>query len=482
MYGTGNNLLLSVNADIESKIALAGVRALGLVDVHINRPLWKLLDCNDVSITDMSQYYQKLHDDSISNLVQDSSPMFDENYQMFENYPPEKDLFGFFALHAVEENNEELDVLTTQALELILASILSVIKRQLVDHLTGGKHSDPNEDLMLISQSVPKTNQSNESNFGQLDRIKRFKPNATTAHIEGMVLYVNNKTSDWLDTQCNEADIMQKDANECWTELVRCLQQKVPGVKKEPMEIGASSSQGLVDQYLSGEFDVSMKCEEAEEEVATHSTEKFYQLSCFIEKEVKYMHTGLRSRLEEHITKNSPTLGRDAVYKKSSKLKRIPAYLAIQFVRFYYKEKEAINAKILKDVKFPISLDVYDLCSEKLKEQLAPMRDRFKEQEDKKAEELQKAKVSGKTDEKKEIKLKQEPYSFPDDVGSNNSGYYELQAVLTHKGRSSSSGHYVAWVRRKGDDWYMYDDDNVSPVTAEDVLRLSGGGMYDNIL
>ena len=36
------------------------------------------------------------------------------------------------------------------------------------------------------------------------------------------------------------------------------------------------------------------------------------------------------------------------------------------------------------------------------------------------------------------------------DVGSNNSGYYELNAVLTHKGRSSSSGHYVAWVRRKG--------------------------------
>ena len=34
------------------------------------------------------------------------------------------------------------------------------------------------------------------------------------------------------------------------------------------------------------------------------------------------------------------------------------------------------------------------------------------------------------------------------DVGSNNSGFYQLNAVLTHKGRSSSSGHYVAWVRR----------------------------------
>lgn len=36
------------------------------------------------------------------------------------------------------------------------------------------------------------------------------------------------------------------------------------------------------------------------------------------------------------------------------------------------------------------------------------------------------------------------------DVGSNNSGFYELSAVLTHQGRSSNSGHYVGWARRKG--------------------------------
>ncbi len=46
-----------------------------------------------------------------------------------------------------------------------------------------------------------------------------------------------------------------------------------------------------------------------------------------------------------------------------------------------------------------------------------------------------------------------EDYWFSDDMGSNNSGYYELQAVLTHKGRSSNSGHYVAWVKHKGDTW-----------------------------
>lgn len=64
------------------------------------------------------------------------------------------------------------------------------------------------------------------------------------------------------------------------------------------------------------------------------------------------------------------------------------------------------------------------------------------------------------------------------DLGSNNSGYYTLKAVLTHKGRSSSSGHYVAWVHQKNDTWLKCDDDNVSPITSEEVLKLSGGGDW----
>ena len=35
-------------------------------------------------------------------------------------------------------------------------------------------------------------------------------------------------------------------------------------------------------------------------------------------------------------------------------------------------------------------------------------------------------------------------------TGENRSGLYELTAVLTHIGRSSDSGHYMAWVRAEG--------------------------------
>ena len=44
------------------------------------------------------------------------------------------------------------------------------------------------------------------------------------------------------------------------------------------------------------------------------------------------------------------------------------------------------------------------------------------------------------------------------DPGSNNSGYYELIAVLTHRGRSSSSGHYVAWIRKQPGEWALVSE------------------------
>lgn len=165
-----------------------------------------------------------------------------------------------------------------------------------------------------------------------------------------------------------------------------------------------------------------------------------------------------------------------------SLISRLPAYLTIQFVRFQYKGKEGINAKVLKDIKFPIDFDAFELCTPELQEKLTPMRSKFKEVEDAKLENALKNKDKPKNFNKKDgedkEKVKREPYCFEDDLGSNNSGFYTLQAVLTHQGRSSSSGHYVGWVRQKGDQWMKFDDDVVSPVESEDILRLSGGGDW----
>lgn len=48
----------------------------------------------------------------------------------------------------------------------------------------------------------------------------------------------------------------------------------------------------------------------------------------------------------------------------------------------------ALDAVFFQDVKFTMSLDVYDLCTPELQAKLQPARDKFKELEDKKAEEM----------------------------------------------------------------------------------------------
>ena len=58
-------------------------------------------------------------------------------------------------------------------------------------------------------------------------------------------------------------------------------------------QAAASQPAGFIDQYMGGQFAINMKCVEAEGEPEVTSEESFYQLSCFIDKEVKYLHTGL---------------------------------------------------------------------------------------------------------------------------------------------------------------------------------------------
>ncbi len=92
----------------------------------------------------------------------------------------------------------------------------------------------------------------------------------------------------------------QQDANECWVQLMRLLQQKLPLApptgEVQPTE-GASGTQkkGFIDQYFGVTFESTLKCVEAEDEPVTKSTELVLQLSCFITQEVKYLHTGLKN-------------------------------------------------------------------------------------------------------------------------------------------------------------------------------------------
>ena len=87
------------------------------------------------------------------------------------------------------------------------------------------------------------------------------------------------------------------------------------------------------------------------------------------------------------------------------------------------------------------------------------------------------------------------PAEVRDDVGSSTTGLYELVGIVTHKGASANSGHYIGFVKKSAllpvnigneegkqglddgdEDWFKFDDEKVSIFPAEKLNTLEGGG------
>lgn len=274
---------------------------------------------------------------------------------------------------------------------------------------------------------------------------------------------------------------MQQDAEECWTQLLYTLSQSL----KSP---NSSGSPDIVKALFGIEFDNRIHCAESGEE--STETETVYSLKCHISQEVNHLHEGLKRGLKSELEKASPSLGRSAVYVKDSRINGLPRYLTIQFVRFFWKRESNQKAKILRKVDYPLSLDVYDFCSEDLRKKLEGPRQVLRDAEGKKAGLKTSEKTSSSTDGDVKMTEAEESSSGSGEASKTTqegvlpekehhlTGIYDLVAVLTHKGRSADSGHYVAWVKQENGKWVQFDDDNPIPQREEDIPKLSGGGDW----
>lgn len=299
----------------------------------------------------------------------------------------------------------------------------------------------------------------------------------------------------------------QQDAEEAWSQIVTQLRQKLM-VKEGEADVS------FIDKYLAGNFESVTECDDpAAKQVGEepiHSSDVFYKLDCHIGKETNHLHDGIMDGLEEKIEKNSPTLDRNAIYTKRSRVSRLPKYLTVHFVRFFWKRETRKKAKIMRKVSFPDELDAVEFCTDELKNQLVPVRNKLREvrkeeldaersrkrqknahkfeaekkaeeesgsmepmQKKKKAEEQKDPGTAGdkdtdaamtdafKTEAEYEAETaasinaaKRELAALVDpkvaaESGTNSSGLYELRGVITHQGASADSGHYTAYVKKQ---------------------------------
>ena len=253
----------------------------------------------------------------------------------------------------------------------------------------------------------------------------------------------------------------QQDADECVSLLLNNIHDtlKTKGNENEVF------SKILIDELFGIEMQINMKNIEDTSEIKTKK-DILYKLICYIDSNTLELVEGLKKSLKENLDLFSDKLQRNTVFEKSQLINRLPNYLTVQFMRFYWKQANALTgakagkAKILKSVIFSKVIDVYDMCTEETKELLNIGRKietkLLKDDKDFKVENV-------KREEGKEY--------VP-------TGRYQLLSVITHQGRSSESGHYIGWVHKKDDKWLKYDDADVTMVTTNEVLELKGGGDW----
>jgi ubiquitin carboxyl-terminal hydrolase 14 len=337
----------------------------------------------------------------------------------------------------------------------------------------------------------------------------------------------------------------QQDAEECLTKVLQCLRAARDPATGKP----AADALFGVHQLTRLECSETGETRDFPEEIS-------YALKCNIAGDTSHLSQGLELALKADREMASEKLGRTVEWHGSSRLVGpLPPHMPVQLVRFFFKADVQQKAKILRRVAFPLELDVYDLCSADLKKELDGPRAAFRAWVDDKALRGRaggaKASEKGKEKEGGEAaKASEKEAKAPrleDGASASASaaapagavgaaagggdaemedaaaaapparspfagaltGRYELTAVLTHKGRSADSGHYVAWVKQppppaeaaaaNGGDaaaaangggkgkgkgaapppsWFLFDDDQIIPKTPEEVLNLAGGGDW----
>jgi E1A/CREB-binding protein len=226
-----NELLKSIEYDINEKIYIAEVRALGIIDKLITAPMWRLFE-SEGGILSINPYL-KTALEKLQSWGNDASPIF-EGDQLFMDIQINKDDI-YESLFA--DADPELDSLTQMCIELLTHSIMLILDRQAKDQLPGGKYSNPTEEFSVQAKSLPKTNTVSERDFGSLDLLIRMKPAATTLCYESVILWTNNKTSEWLNSL--DHDIKNKlldNARVRAPEVKRMFNDKRETIKKQKLK------------------------------------------------------------------------------------------------------------------------------------------------------------------------------------------------------------------------------------------------------
>lgn len=237
----------------------------------------------------------------------------------------------------------------------------------------------------------------------------------------------------------------------------------------------------------------------------TDTSEMAFKLNCYIDIKTNFVRDGILNGLKDSVEKYNESLQSNTEYQVTKTITRLPKYLTLHFVRFFWRKDTKKKSKILRKVTFPFELDVAEMLDDSIKTEKVQIRDQLRRIEKDNLElerELKKMKKDNSLTPhqqkiEEEAKIDSIKSRFRDDyrdilppevdlekTTENPSSLYELTAVVTHQGISADSGHYQAFVRdvKDSETWWKFNDNKVTSVSKEKIEGLAGGGESDSAL
>lgn len=149
---------------------------------------------------------------------------------------------------------------------------------------------------------------------------------------------------------------MQQDAEEFYNTLTQML--------NGGLESLGSDGVAAKDSLLNVKLEETLTCTESDMEPSVVRTETVNRLVCNIQggpgtsAAINHLHDGLKLGLEGTVEKNSQVLNRNALWTKHQRIAKLPRFLCVQFMRFFWKatpesrDHTGIKCKILRPVSF----------------------------------------------------------------------------------------------------------------------------------
>ncbi|EAZ63739.2 deubiquitinating enzyme, partial [Scheffersomyces stipitis CBS 6054] len=288
----------------------------------------------------------------------------------------------------------------------------------------------------------------------------------------------------------NHGFYKQQDAEEAFSQILRVLCDELK-----------------IEDSFRLTFNTDTKCLALPEEEHVFGVEESLKLNCHIDIKTNFLRDGLLAGLKDTMEKYNDTLQSNAEYEVSKKITRLPKYLTVHFVRFFWRRDTQKKSKILRRVQFPFELDLSEMLDDSIKSDKVSIRDQLRKIEKDNLDLIRDFKKAKKDttlnpleqQEEDEMKLLSIKSKFSDsfksilpegfnveETSENPSSVYELSAVITHAGSSADSGHYQSFIKDDsdldGERWWKFNDDKVSSVNKEKIESLAGGGESDSAL